>query len=229
MTPSVVLAAIPKEPVTFKDFFGSKGPRELLEKPGGRYAGWDMQTHDTARIVRGEYLEVRNGDRKQIQLYEDGTLLGKFAADDRFLAWGSEARAPGIRLNPLALLEVLYSFVRLYGRLTAFLQPVPREATLRVQIEGALSGDETSLGLGPYGVDTYAWMLDDERQGAPEASMTREIRAQTVELQQEPGLAAYELAEKIYLWFGHAPDKVPYTMERDGKKAVDPSQFERKR
>jgi hypothetical protein len=41
----------------------------LLENPGSlRYAGWDLETRDTARIVKGEYLEVSLGDLKTIQL-----------------------------------------------------------------------------------------------------------------------------------------------------------------
>jgi hypothetical protein len=229
MRPSLVLAAAPREPVAFKDFFGSgsNSPRMLLEHPGElRYGGWDMQTLDIARIVKGEYLEVRNGDAKQIQLYEDGTLLAKLAADENFLAWGS--KDPDLRLNPLALLEVLFNFVHLYSTLTSRMQTPPREVNFREQIEHAwIVEGSAKLCLSAYGVGSIEWSMDlpELRHHAPEPSMTRDISVATTDLHKAPGRAAYLLAEKIYLWFGMTPDKIPYTSGFGEAKAVDPETF----
>ena len=75
-----------------KNLFDAGSVKALLENPGSlRYAGWDLETRDTARIVKGEYLEVSLGDLKTIQLYEDGMLLARAKADEEFLAWGSRS------------------------------------------------------------------------------------------------------------------------------------------
>jgi hypothetical protein len=201
----------------------------LLEHPGElRYGGWDMQTQDIARIVKGEYLEVRNGDAKQIQLYEDGTLIAKLAADANFLAWSS--KDPALRLNPLAFMEVLFNFVHLYSTLMGRMLVLPHEVTFREQIEHAWIGEGSAkLSLSAYGVNSLEWQMDipELRHHAPEPAMMREIRVPTMELQGSPGRAAYLLAEKIYLWFGMTPEKIPYTSGVGQAKAVDPETFKR--
>src|SRR2546425_9877749 len=93
-SPVYLISATPLEPSMLKNFFDStRGSLmdALSNPPGFRYAGWDLQTLDRARIVDGEYLEVSNGDRKRIQLYEDGTLLAKASAGPDFLAWGRDS------------------------------------------------------------------------------------------------------------------------------------------
>lgn len=95
MTPLLILAAAPGQKSRFKSFFDPDGPGQLLKDPGGlRYAGWDMQTLDQPRIVRGEYLEVRNGDRKQLQLFRDGVFIARLRADDSLLARGATGQEP---------------------------------------------------------------------------------------------------------------------------------------
>src|SRR5688572_31620822 len=50
------------------------------------------------------------------QLYEDGTLLVRVAADSTFLGWGQDEKEFNTRprLNPMALIELTTSFVHLY-------------------------------------------------------------------------------------------------------------------
>src|SRR2546426_470349 len=138
-TPVFVYAAIPTSRTKFVDLFSDGPAKKLLEKPGGvRHSGWDLQTLDAARIVEGEYLEVRNGDRKVVDLYETGVLLVRAAATDDLLAWGSaESHPDTLRLNPLAVIEFTYSFVELYRKFIEILSPQPALVTLRLQIENA--------------------------------------------------------------------------------------------
>src|SRR5688572_10585314 len=107
--PLFVYVARPTTKVHLRGLFERGSLKDLLEKPGSlRYAGWNLETQEQARIVKGEYLEVAVGDWKTLQLYEDGMLLAKVKADADFLAWGSrsdEGFEKRPRLNPLALIE----------------------------------------------------------------------------------------------------------------------------
>ena len=222
-TPQFVYAASPKEPCTFKNFFEETSVKRLLENPGElRYAGWDLQTRATARIIKGEYWEVKSGERKSLQLYEDGTLITKVSAGADFLGWGrSESDFQSSpRLNPVALVEFTYNFVSLYAKLSEYLEPRPSATTLRVEIRNAIF-DGAQLYLNPYGIGTYAFLLDDHRYAAAEPSMIREIEANTALLAARPEIAAYLLLEKIYVWFGVPTDKIPYVANDQGTKIVD--------
>ena len=68
--PHFVYTARPSARVRLRGLF-ERGPlKELIENPGTlRYAGWNMETQQESRIVKGEYLEIVLGDWKTIQLY----------------------------------------------------------------------------------------------------------------------------------------------------------------
>ena len=66
----------PRDKTSYRHFFELGPLKVLLENPGQfRSSGWDLITHDKARIVKGEYLEVASAERKRIQVYEDGSVL----------------------------------------------------------------------------------------------------------------------------------------------------------
>ena len=219
--PVFIFAAIPKERTRFKDFFADGPVKTLLEKPGElRYAGWDLQTLDQARIVKGEYLEVRNGDRKILDLYEDGTFLARALATDDFLGHGSPEKAiPNIRVNSLALIEFSYSFVRFYAQAIEFLEPKPTQVVFGITLENAKS--DTPLYMLAYGVNSSEWSAPTKEYPAPEGSMKRQVDVSTSDLQSQPERIAYVLVEKVYTWFGLAPDKIPYVTSRDGNRMLD--------
>lgn len=227
--PLFILLAKPTTTVQIDRMFERGAVQALLEQPGElRYAGWDLETRDRARIVRGEYLEVAAGDRKRIQLYEDGTLIVRIPADSEFLGWGRSEQefAKRPRLNPLALIEVTYNFVDLYRRIIAHAKPTPPEHILRASLRNAAI-EENKLYLNPYGVDTWAYELDDHRYPAPDESMDRDIPVPNNVLANEPARAAYLLVEKIYLWFGVPTNEIPYVIEANATKSLDVEKIKR--
>lgn len=226
--PVFIYSMAPRGSSSVRNFFEAGPLHELLEKPGElRRSGWDLNTRDYAKIVKGEYLELRNGERKVIRLYEDGSLLVRASAHADFLGWGRGdaefKRTP--RLNPVAVIEFTYNFTNLCAKLMEFLQPAPRTIEIRVEIKNAFFGD-SKLYMIPYGTGTYAWHFDDPQFQAPEASMVRQIDVSTEELASKPGVVAYSLVQKIYTWFGISTDKIPYiSAEPDGKRFVDPQKI----
>jgi hypothetical protein len=222
--PAFVYAMVPIERTSFKNFFDTGSIRRLLENPGQlRNAGWDLTTSGQARIVKGEYLEVKSAERKLLRLYEDGMFLVKVSAAEDFLSWGQSEtnfkQSP--RLNPLAIVEVTLNFVNLCQQLVGHLSPVPATVDLKVEVRNAFF-DKTKLYLTPYGIlSEAAFAYNVERRYAPEQSMRREIRVSTEDLKLWPAAIGYSLLEKIYTWFGFAPDKIPYVNSRNGVRFID--------
>lgn len=223
-SPVFALSAAPRQSTSFRDFFGRGGPRELLEHPGElRYAGWDLSTGDQARIVRGEFLEVGTPDWKLVQLYEDGTLIARVPGDDNFLAWASTGRRPfweHPKLNPLALIEFVYSFVILYGRLLTFLNPAPLQVCCRAELRHLISGD-ARVYLVPHGLDTMMWMTERVKHFAPASVMQREQDVDGSSLLSRPERVAYVIVERVYTWFGATPEEIPYVAESAEGRVVD--------
>src|SRR5207302_984144 len=85
--------------------------KQVEQPPILRNSGWTVETLEAAKIIQGEFIRVTNGDRKVLDLYEDGTMVFAVSAGNDFLAWGKRAE---FNINPLALIEVIYSFVALY-------------------------------------------------------------------------------------------------------------------
>jgi hypothetical protein len=220
--PTLIYAAIPLSPTKVRDLFSSGAVRELLEKPGElRYAGWDLQTRDSARIVEGEYLEVKSGSRKVLDLHENGAFLVRADATESFLAWGTGEQNPKIRLNPLAISEFTYSFVYFYSRLLKHLEPTPTSISIRFQIENAKG--ERPLTLGPHGVGSYAFQLHstENQHEAPAEKVQKDITVSNTDFEAQPERLAYQLVERLYLWFGLGTDKIPYTKEKEGVRMLD--------
>ena len=115
----IILVAYPKEKIgELKSLFTNEegSIKRKLENPplnAGkiRYAGWGIETLDQGKILEGQFVRVQNGDRKTIDLYQDGTLIFTGLADEKFLAHASEN---GLRINSIALIELVYNFLSFY-------------------------------------------------------------------------------------------------------------------
>jgi hypothetical protein len=221
--PAFLYAMVPLEITAFKDFFDAGSIRKLLENPGQlRYAGWDLTTSGQARIVKGEYLEIRSAERKILRLFEDGSFIVRVSAGEDFLSWGQNEtnfkQSP--RLNPLAIVEFTLHFVKLCAELVGHLHPIPTTVELKVEIRNALF-ESTGLYLNPHSVIHQAFAFDMDRHYAPEPSMRKEIRVSTEDLRAWPAAKAFSLAEKIYTWFGLAPNQIPYVSNKDDVRFID--------
>jgi hypothetical protein len=227
--PIYIMSAVPKEDSRLLNLFqsGENSLMHLLENPGSfRYAGWDLETLDQARIVEGEYLEVKNGDRKTIQLFEDGSLIYKAAADETFLAWGRD-RASFVgnpKLNTLALIEVTTNFVHFYKKLIEYFEKKPGTIIFIVQFKDFFVGDK-HMGLVPARVEE---VIPRDIKYAIKSEMEKKIEIKSDELISEPSAVAYAIVEKIFTWFGVPVNLIPYVKEIQNKKYVDIEQWRNK-
>lgn len=224
--PFYILAVAPMQPSTINKFFepGKSSVMELLKHPGKlRNMGWDLRTLDTPQIVKGEYLQVRNGERKLINLYEDGTLIFRALADHTFLGHGQEEKRfkEKPRLNPMAVVEVTYNFVDFYKKLVSHFSSKPIDLKFKVEFKNASFGGKR-ICLNPYGLKSFEWRINRQGRSAPEENMSKEIIVKVEDLLNSPDRVAYVLVQKLYLWFGFDPNKIPYTSkDEEGKRFID--------
>lgn len=213
----IVLSAQPDEPRPLRTIFSSEAgsiKKHLERPPLIRQHGWTLETLDQARIVRGEKIRVANGDRKILDLYQDGTMVFAAPADGEFLAWAKKNPAT---INPLALVEVIYSFMTMYQLvLLDFVEP-PSHVAFGVSLLN-MHLENTKSTLGPYGLQSISQMFGNDLLEAPDNNWARAITLPTKGF--DPAAAAYALAREIYLWFGFEEGKIPYAKEENGIKVL---------
>jgi hypothetical protein len=222
--PVFIYSMTPRTRTAYKQFFEPGDLKRTIENPGQiRPNGWDLTTRERARIVKGEYLEISNAERKRIQVYEDGSVLVRVSGDEDFLSWGQNSnnfdQAP--RLNTLSLIEFTLNFCRLCSRLVELLEPQPREVNLKVELKNAFFA-EAKLFLIPHPVSSWAFAMTDDRYPAPEPSMVRNMTVATDELRTNPNVAAYALIRQVFYWFVVESGDIPYTsVAPNGSRFVD--------
>lgn len=224
-TSTYILTAVPEQPNQVKNLF-HLGPEpnfvsEVLEKPGSfRHAGWDLQTLDQARIKNGEYLELRNGPRKTLRLYEDGTFLVQGQINTDFLGWAAEEFERNPRVHSLAIIEFTTAFVHLYRRILPFLEHEPREIRFHIEIVNGKIGDQF-LYLMPFPVNSLRWMIGDDRYSLTNENPKRDEIIRIEDLRDDPDHVAFQLTERLFLFFGVAGNQIPYTVEKEGVRRID--------
>jgi len=226
--PIFILSALPSEEVKINNFFSAdeNSVKHLLEHPDSLRAmrGWDLRTLGQAKLIKGEYFEILNGDRKKIHLYENGSFIFAVDADQNYLGWGREAEKflESPRLNPVALIEITYNFINFYKKLISSLDNTPVKIKLTARFKNMELENGNKLYLNPYSIGTYAWMFDDERYPVPDNEMKKEVECNTEDLLKNPENCTYLLIEKIYTWFGMTIDKIPLVkLEEEGIKSID--------
>lgn len=191
--------------------------RRRLEKPPTlRYAGFDLETGDQAQSIGGEKVRVANGDRKILELYRDGTFVFVCRADDWFLAWASPKGEQ--RLNPLALVESMYSFTDFYRHVIGDLKKAPTEIHFRVDLRN-LHERGVKTTLAPHAASSAAQRFGIDLREAPENDKTfaKSFPANTY----DPAIATYELVREIYIWFGVYENEIPYVKSEGDAQMID--------
>lgn len=231
---TIVLIAYPKEKMgELKSLFTNKegSIKRKLENPplnAGqiRYMGWSLETLDQGRIIEGQFVRVQNGDRKTIDLYNDGTLIFTGLADERFLAHASQ---DGLRINSIALIELVYNFVSFYREVINDLTIKPNIISVEFRfINMHLDGGKSYLIEGP--IDA---LFEGEKHEAPQDNYSLEIpidfNVKDFETEKTAEIA-YKVVEKIYLWFGIPLDKgnIPYTKIENSVVSIDIEQIRKK-
>jgi hypothetical protein len=227
--PRYLLAMTAEQPNRVKNLFrlGSGTIAEVLENPGSfRDYGWDLQTLDQAHIENGEYLELNNGPRKQIQLYEDGSLLARGSIDESFLGWAPADRDfdKYPRVHSLAIIEFTAAFAYMYRKIVPFLERYPKQINFHVEIADGLVG-ERMLYIAPYPVETYGWYMSQGEYSLKNPNPQYEGSFPTQYLMDDPDQIAFQLVERLFLFFGVPANKIPYTREEQGVLKVNVDQI----
>ena len=196
---------------------------EVLEQPGSfRYAGWDLQTADQARIENGEYLELNNGARNRIRLYEDGTLVVREAIDSWFLGWGKiDDKFPDDpQVHALAIIEFTAAAVHLYGRILPFLAKNPEQLAFHIEINGGKVG-EKCMYVVPFKVSTVGWTFSENQSALTKGNPKFDGVVSADDLEKDPDRFGFEILQRLFLFFSVPANKIPYTNETDGIRRID--------
>jgi len=230
----IILIAYPKEKSgELKSLFTNEEgsiKRKLEDPPLNsgkvRYAGWSLETLDRGKIIEGQFVRVQNGDRKTIDLYNDGTLIFTGLADERFLAHASQ---DGLRINSIALIELVYNFISFYREVINDLTIKPNTISVEFRFTNmCLNGEKSYLIEGP--IDA---LFGGEKHEAPQDNYSLETPIDFNTNDFEAGKIAeiaYKVVEKIYLWFGIPLDtgNIPYTKTENSVVSIDIEKIKKK-
>ena len=137
-------------------------------------------------------------------------------ADGWFLAWATPNHLQ--RINPLALVEVTYSFVAFYSHVVRDLADPPREVHFRIDLRN-MRTSEPKASLAPGGFDALGHIFELELHEAPGNDATLPEVIAPPEF--EPPQIAYRLLREVYLWFGFNEEEIPYVARGEGLPRVD--------
>jgi len=195
-------------PTAVPTIWRSEGVRQLLERPPStRPNGWNLETLDQARIVEGRLLTVSNGDRKELNLYPDGAFVA-YGSVEEFLGWREGSFADNPKVNPLALIEFTYNFVSFYSDLLQFLSPRPAALGFRCGFRNAIpSQGPVYLPSGEIGGLAF---YSGQEYRAPRSEVDFDL-AVAVNGAVIVGEVSFELLVRLYTWFGHEIEHIPYT------------------
>jgi hypothetical protein len=218
-----ILAAYPKKPNKLKTIFEKKEGSILrrLEKPGGlRYAGWDLQTLDTAKIYEGEYIQVCNAQNKTIRLYKDGTMI--FTIDCDLLTWHDEA---GLKINCLAIIESAFNFVKFYKSVIGDFSSTEDIFVVEFGFKN-LHKDGHKSYLCAYSLGSDFYEDNTFCKSAPKNDYISGPNKFECENMDERKVT-YELVKKIYPWFEipTGEGRLPYVKSENGVDIIDIEQI----
>jgi hypothetical protein len=213
--PLLYLGAAPTQVAHVPTLTQPHGVRDVLENPPhSRYSGFNLLTLDRASLVTGDSLRVSNGDRKHVELRGDATLIA-IAMFDEFLGWGRRDFMADPKANSVAVVEFTHDFVLSYEAiLSDYVEPIPENVRFQIGVRGALytaDGIEHRVYLPPGPIRDFD--LGYGHRFAPEESFSGNLEIATGA--ERPLLdvesVAYQLVRRLYNWFGHTDDAIPYT------------------
>lgn len=223
-SPLLILGAAPTSRVEIYDFFNENNSyvKLLKEPPYLRYMGWNMLTLDCPKIIDGQSWEVRNGDRKTIRFYRDGSLVAVVYLDNTFLGWGqSDADFQNNpRLNTLAVIEYVYEFVEVYRNMLINFKGV-KEVRFDVSIKNSKVGDKRLYAV--------AQKINDPFYGlhGKTGSLTKDFDAQILTTFQPDNkdsskYIAFKILTEFFGRFGISSNKIPYvSVDKENKRFVN--------
>jgi hypothetical protein len=206
----------------FHDSYSNEVAALLADPPRFRDYGFDLSTLDTPHLVHGDCLEVRNGDRKVIQLYQDGTFILKCAADATFLGWGvKDAQWPkNPRLNPVPVVEINASFVVAYAKLLAYLVQPPGFVLFRLELRNAIVNNER-LYLTQHYAGGIQNVFRPRRWEVQQENSEKRLTVSAHLVTDSPQRVAGQIVEAFAGFFDMVGDDIPFSKMEDGFRVVD--------
>lgn len=227
-SPLFILGAAPTKKIEIPNFFQEDSPffKLLKEPPYLRYMGWNLLTLDHPKIVDGQCWEVRNGDRKTIRLYRDGSFVAVTYADNTFLGWGQsdEDFQKSPRLNSLAVIEYVYEFVELYRNVITNISNVEK-IRFDICIKNSKVGDKNLYAVAQR-IDSPFYGLMGET-----GELNKDFEEQIftdfqVDNKDSSKYVAFQILAKLFNRFSIASDKIPYTkVDEVNRRFVDIDSF----
>jgi hypothetical protein len=228
VVPMLILAAAPTTIIEDSDFFSedNKYIKFLKDPPYLRYLGWNMLTLDQPKIIDGRAWEVKNGDRKTIRYYRDGTFLAKVYADNSFLGWGQsdEEFQNNPRINPLALIEYVYEFVELYRNILVTFD-YRKEIRFVIEIKNSTVGNK-QIYIMPRRVNDPFYALIGE-SGELKSDFTAEITTEfQLDNRDSSKYISFKIISELFGRFGISSDKIPYcNFDEVNRRYIDIDSF----
>lgn len=223
---AIILTAYPKDgkgelKTLFTETEGSI-KRKLENPPIIRRAGWSLETLDRGKIIERQLIRVMNGDRKTIDLYRNGTLIFTGLANEQFLAWASE---DGLKINSLALIELVYNFISFYREVINDLIEQPNIISVKFGFINMWFNDKKSY-LVPGVIDS---LFTSGKYNAPR----NEYFSESIDFGVKGfdiDKIAYKIVEEIYLWFGVPLDQgnIPYIKSENSLISIDIEQIRKR-
>jgi hypothetical protein len=216
-SPALILTMTPRPANRVRNLFElNGGVHDVVANPGAfRGYGWDLQIiGDRPKIRHGEYLEI-GGNRKLLRLYEDGMLITRGLIDDNFLGWAplDADFEENPRVHPLAVIEFTTAFVYLYARVVQFFEQGLGDIDFHVEI---VNGRVRKRLL----YVTPRWDSGDGHT-LEQVNPRYDGTFPAAQLTDEPDRVAYELVQRIFLFFSVPGTQIPYTTGADGHRKVD--------
>ncbi len=193
--------------------------KALETPPTLRRSGWGLDTGKRSRIIKGELRQAIDEGYKILDLYRDGTLVFGVIAEKDFLTWGRIEN--DLRINSLALIETIYNFVTLFKLVTEKSVPKPSEVSIRIKLHDLHLGGEKSF-MVPYTVGAFG---SRGQHDAPDNNFETTVFVDLSKSEFDLGRVSYHVVEEVYLWFGMDSNMIPYVIEKDGLKSIDPAQI----
>jgi len=227
-SPLFVLGVAPTSKIAISNFFAEENEFvKLLEKPPYiRYMGWNMLTLDHPKIVDGQAWEVRNGDRKTIRFYRDGSLVSVVYADNSFLGWGQsdEDFQNNPKLNVLAVIEYVYEFVELYRNMVNNFEGI-NEVRFNVGLKNSRVSDK-NLYIIPRPLSDPFPSVHGTTGTLSKDFETQVFTNFQVDNKDSSKFVAFKILEELFGRFGIPSDKIPYTnVDEVNRRYVDINSF----
>jgi hypothetical protein len=202
---------------------GSGTPMWLItDAPRLRSSGWDTYTGDVATLHNHEYWETRNGGRKVLRLYQDGTLFFRAAAGADFLARGT-GRLWGegtLFLNSLAVVESHLSFVRLYAAVVRQMLAQPTTVTFNLRFHDAHQ-EGARLAITKNYPSTLQFVDNPETHVLSSSAASDTTAASIPDLLSHTDAVAYSLVACFYRLFDADASLIPYVVNAGGRPTLN--------